>query len=162
MGAGKTFTGKNLKQKLPNMSLIDVDDFIEQSQNMKISQIFENYGEFYFRELEEKAIENIVQNENQIISLGGGAFESSKNREILNKNGYTIYLKASAKVLFDRIKHETHRPLLKQGFGVERVEQILKMRERNYSKALFILNTEDKTSDEIVSEILKRIEDYGK
>jgi len=80
----------------------------------------------------------------------------------LNKNGFTVYLKAPAQVLFDRIKHETHRPLLQQGFGVERVEQILNIREDNYSKALIVIETQNKNSELIIREILKGIQDYDK
>lgn len=162
MGAGKSFIGKCLKEKMPYMQLVDVDDYIEQTQNMKISDIFEKFGELYFRNLETESIKNIVKNENQIISLGGGAFESEENRKILNESGYTVYLKAPAQTLFDRIKNETHRPLLKQGFGVERVEQILNKRELNYSKALITVETQDKGSDIIVQEIIKKAEEYGK
>jgi len=162
MGAGKTFVGKRLKEVFTKMDLIDIDEYIEQSQNMKISEIFEKFGEVHFRNLETDVIKEISNNNNQIISLGGGAFEREENRKILNKNGFTVYLKAPAQVLFDRIKHETHRPLLQQGFGVERVEQILNIREDNYSKALIVIETQNKNSELIIREILKGIQDYDK
>lgn len=161
MGAGKTFIGKCLKEKNPNMTLVDLDEFIEQNQNMKISEIFSTKGEVFFRNLETQAIKTICEKENQIISLGGGAFEKEENRTILNNNGYTIYLKAPAQVLFDRIKNETHRPLLQQGFGVEKVSEILSKREHNYEKALIIVDTSEQTSYNIISEIMKRIEEYA-
>lgn len=161
MGAGKTFIGKCLKEKNPNMTLVDLDEFIEQNQNMKISEIFSTKGEVFFRNLETQAIKSICENKNQIISLGGGAFEKEENRTILNNNGYTVYLKAPAQVLFDRIKNETHRPLLQQGFGVEKVSEILSKREHNYEKALIIVDTSEQTSYNIISEIMKRIEEYA-
>ena len=162
MGAGKTFIGKSLKKELPKMNLIDVDEYIEQTQNMKISEIFKKYGESYFRNIEAESIKKIIESDNQIISLGGGVFEREENRNILNKNGYTIYLKAPAEVLFERIKNETHRPLLQQGFGLERIKQILNTREINYSKAMIIVETQNKSEKEIIQEIFKRIKDYGK
>lgn len=162
MGAGKTFIGKALHTNFPTMDLIDLDEYIETKQHMKISEIFENFGEPYFRDLETSAINELIQNDNQIISLGGGAFEKKENREILNKNGYTIYLKANAKTLFERIKNETHRPLLKQGFGVEKIKEILEKRESNYQKALIIIDTCQKSKYNIIEEVKKRIEEYAK
>ncbi len=161
MGAGKTYIGKALKEKYPVFDLTDVDKYIEETQNMTISKIFEQFGEPYFRDLETDAIKNLVQKENQIISLGGGAFEREENRNILNQNGYTIYLKASAKVLFERIKNETHRPLLKHGFGAEKIEEILNKREPNYQKALIIIDTCEKSKYNIIEEVMKRIEEYA-
>lgn len=162
MGAGKTYIGKALKQAKPEMNLIDVDEYIEKNQCKKISEIFSIYGEKYFREIETKSITKIIQKENQIISLGGGAFENKANREILNKNGYTIYLKATADIIFDRIKHETHRPLLQQGFGVEKIEEILAIREKNYEQALITVDTCRKSQYNIIGEIMKRIDEYAK
>lgn len=159
MGAGKTFIGKCLKEKFQAMTLIDLDEYIENEQNMKISDIFKNKGEKFFRDLETQSITKLCKNDNQIISLGGGAFEKEENRKILNENGYTIYLKAPAKILFERIKNETHRPLLQQGFGVEKIAEILSKREYNYEKAHIVVDTSEKSSYNIISEITKRIEE---
>lgn len=161
MGAGKTFIGKKLKETYVEYDLVDIDEYIEKTENKKISEIFAEYGEEYFRNLETSAIKTLCQNEKQIISLGGGAFERKVNREILNVNGYTVYLKASAKTLFERIKHETHRPLLQQGFGEDKVAEILNKRENNYSKALITVDTTDKTAYNIIDEIMKRINEYA-
>lgn len=157
MGAGKTFIGKALKDYYPQMKLVDLDEFIENKQQIKISEIFKTKGEAFFRDLETNYIKTLCESENQIISLGGGAFEREENRKILNENGYTVYLKAPADVLFERIKNETHRPLLQQGFGVEKVEEILSKREKNYEKALIVVDTSEKSSYNIISEIMKRI-----
>ena len=157
MGAGKTLVGKKLKELFPKLELVDIDEFIENKANMKISDIFAKYSENYFRNLESETIKDICLNDNQIISLGGGAFEKQENQEILNKNGITIYLKATAQTLFDRIKSETHRPLLQQGFGVEKVSEILSKRAHNYEKASIVIDTDGKTPYNIIEEIQKRI-----
>lgn len=162
MGAGKTFIGRCLKSEMPHLLLIDVDDYIETTQNMKISEIFQKYGEDYFRNLETDSIKEIVKSENQIISLGGGAFEREENRNILNMNGYTVYLKADAEILYNRIKNESHRPLLKNGFGVEQVNEILSNREHNYLKSRIIIETANKSSKEIIKEIIEGISKYDK
>ena len=161
MGAGKSFIGNCLKNQFPQMSFVDIDDYIENQEKMTISEIFSTKGEPAFRDIETQVIKLVCQGDNQIISLGGGAFEREENRQILNSCGYTIYLKASADVLFERIKNETHRPLLKQGFGVEKIDEILQKRESNYQKAVIVVDTTEKSSYNIISEILKRIEEYA-
>ena len=162
MGAGKTLIGKTLKEYLQNYDLIDVDEFIEQSQNLTISQIFENFGETYFRNLEKNIIKQICKKENTIISMGGGAFEDIENRNLLKNSGYTVYLKASERILFDRIKNEKHRPLLKQGFDEKQIYEILEKRKLNYEKALITIDTTEKTPYNIMKEILKRITEYDR
>lgn len=157
MGAGKTLIGKKLKEILPELELVDVDEYIENKAKMKISDIFAKYSENCFRDLETEAIRELCDKENQIISLGGGAFERKENRKMLNDNGKTIYLRATAQSLFDRIKSETHRPLLQCGFGVEKVQEILSKRAQNYEKASIIIDTDGKTPYNIIEEIQKRI-----
>ena len=157
MGAGKTTIGKELLNVLKDYTLIDMDYEIENREKMKISEIFEKYGEKHFRELETNLLKELCKNQNQIISTGGGVFEKEENRNILKETGTVFYLKASAEKLFDRIKSQTHRPLLQQGFGVEKVKSILDTREANYSKADIIIDTEN----ELPQNIVKRIVEEG-
>lgn len=157
MGAGKTTIGKELLNVLKDYTLIDMDSEIENREKMKISEIFEKHGEKHFRELETNLLKELRQNKNQIISTGGGVFEKEENRNILKETGTVFYLKASPEKLFDRIKSQTHRPLLQQGFGVEKVKSILNAREANYSKADIIINTEN----ELPQNIVKRIVEEG-
>ena len=155
MGAGKTTIGKELLNVLKDYTLIDMDSEIENREQMKISEIFEKLGEKHFRELETNLLKELSKNQNQIISTGGGVFEKEENRNILKETGTVFYLKASAEKLFDRIKSQTHRPLLQQGFGVEKVKSILDNREANYSKADIIIDTENKLPQNIVKRIVE-------
>ena len=92
MGAGKTTVAKVLAEKL-NIKFIDIDSFIEQNEEQKISEIFSNKGEEYFRKIEKETIRNIFIPipENLVISLGGGALENDETREFLLKNSNVIY-----------------------------------------------------------------------
>lgn len=155
MGAGKTTVGKELLNVLKDYTLIDMDFEIENREKMKISEIFEKYGEKHFRELETNLLKELRQNKNQIISTGGGVFEKEENRNILKETGTVFYLKASPEKLFDRIKSQTHRPLLQQGFGIEKVKSILDNREANYSKADIIIDTENMLPQNIVKRIVE-------
>ena len=82
MGAGKTSVGERLAKKL-QFDFLDMDYKIEEVENKQITEIFEQYGESYFRELENKVINEYIQNENIVISTGGGIITTKENIEIL-------------------------------------------------------------------------------
>ena len=159
MGCGKTTVGKELSRFLPEYSFVDIDEEIEKSTGKKISEIFLRYGEHHFRMLECEKIKRVCEKQNQIISLGGGAFENPQTRELLGKTTLTIYLKAAPQEIYNRIKEEIHRPLLRKNFSVEKITEILNRRKINYEKAAKIIDTNGKTPDNIVKEILGVIND---
>ena len=152
MGSGKTTIAKLLSEKL-NIKYIDIDFLIEEKENMKISEIFAQKGENYFRKLEQEIIISSFITENSIISLGGGAFENPETRKFLLNNSTVIYLKTSPEIIYERIKNNTTRPLLCGKMSVEKIKQILKIREKNYESASIIINTNNKTPNRIVEEI---------
>lgn len=153
MGSGKTTTAKELSKILPEFKLVDIDDEIEKSSGKKISEIFLKYGEAHFRELETNKIKQFIQNDLQIISAGGGAFENPDNRRRLLENSFVFFLKASPQTIYDTIKAESHRPLLKKNFSVEKIANILSLREKNYQKANYTIETDKKTPQDIAKEI---------
>ncbi len=153
MGSGKTTTAKELSKILTEFKLVDIDDEIEKSSGKKISEIFLKYGEAHFRELETNKIKQFIQNDHQIISAGGGAFENPDNRRRLLENSFVFFLKASPQTIYDRIKAESHRPLLKKNFSVEKIANILSLREKNYQKANHTIETDKKTPEDIAKEI---------
>lgn len=162
MGGGKSYIGCKLAKLLAHFSYIDTDEEIEQKTGLTVSEIFEQHGEKYFRELESKIINEISQNKNQIISIGGGVFENPENVKNLKKNGLTFYLKAPAKELFKRIENETHRPLLNENFSQKTIENLLRKREKNYLKADFVIDTYQKHAYTILDDILREYENYVK
>ncbi len=154
MGCGKTTTGEELFKILPDYTYIDIDNEIEKSTQQKISDIFLKHGEQFFRMLETEKIKKFCKNnKKQIISTGGGAFEDKENRTVLQDNGIVIYLKTSPQEIYNRIKSETHRPLLRKDFSVEKVAGIMDKRAKNYEKANVIITTDGKTPLEIAKEI---------
>lgn len=158
MGCGKTTIAKELSKVLTAYKYIDIDEEIEKSTQKKISEIFLKHGESFFRELEKEKIKRYCQlDEPLIISTGGGAFESEENRNLMLSSSLVIYLKASPDEIFNRIKNETHRPLLRKDFSVEKIATILKFREKNYKKAKVTIDTTGKTPYNIVQEILREL-----
>ncbi len=154
MGCGKTTVGKALVKSLKDYIFVDLDEVIVDLEGISIPDIFDKKGEDYFRTLEEQLVEEFCEEENLILSLGGGAFESKKNREKLLNTGKVIYLKSSVDRLFERVKNDTNRPLLKCENPKGKLEKLLALREPNYLKSHYIVETDNKTIDEIANEIL--------
>ena len=111
-GAGKTSVGRALSYRL-RMAFLDMDDFIEKKLNMSVSEIFEKYGEEYFRNLETEISKYLSENyKNTIISTGGGVVLNPLNMDYLKKNGTVIYINRSVDRILSTLNAEK-RPLLK-------------------------------------------------
>ena len=122
----------------------------------KYLKFFSNKGEEYFRKIEKETIRNIFtpKPENLVISLGGGALENPETREFLLDNSTVIYLKTSPKIIYERIKNNTSRPLLCDNMSVEKITEILEKREANYQSATITITTDNKTPNQIAEEII--------
>jgi len=166
MGSGKTYIGNKLAKLLSYFDYIDTDEEIEKNTNLTIPEIFENHGEDYFRNLENEIIKKIAEKRNQIISIGGGAFETPNNAKELRKNGLVFYLKASGKEIFTRISNEKNgeqnRPILNDKFDAKSIDKLIKKREPNYLKADFVIDTNQKPAYTILDDILKEYDAYVK
>jgi len=102
MGAGKSLISK-LLAKILNKKRVSLDDLIEEKEGRKITEIFKNSGEAYFRKIESQIIDEVIKEDNLVIDCGGGAVINPKNIEALKKDGVLIYLSASPEVIYDRI-----------------------------------------------------------
>ena len=111
MGCGKSTVGKMISQK-ENKKFVDLDTYIIEKEAMSINEIFDEKGEEYFRDLETKAIKEIIQSDDSVIALGGGAVLKKENVDLLKSNGKIILLDVSAQTVYDRLKSDTSRPLL--------------------------------------------------
>ncbi|MFZ5968696.1 MAG: chorismate mutase [Bacillota bacterium] len=158
MGSGKTTIGKELS-KLLAMENIDVDKVIEERMGMTINEIFQNYGETYFRKLEAETVEEMSRYNNIIIFCsGGGIVLNHKNVENLKRNGIVIWLQASPEEIYSRISQENTRPLLKDSMTVEKIQEMLGKREGLYEAAADItVCTDGKTVEEISKEIIEKL-----
>lgn len=154
MGAGKTTIGKAIAQRL-GCDFFDTDEVIEKQQKMSVSDIFAEFGESKFRELEKDTILSLSEKNAKIISIGGGSLENLDNLKNLQKNGFLVYLKATPEVLYSRIIEQTNRPLLQVDEPVLKLKELLAKRESAYLLADFVIETENKIKDEIIDEILK-------
>jgi shikimate kinase/shikimate kinase/3-dehydroquinate synthase len=153
MGSGKSSIGSIVSKKL-NINFIDVDHEIEKKIGMTIAKIFENKGERYFREIEELTTLKLLKKSKTVISLGGGAFLNNKiRREILN-NHISFWLNWDIKTLVDRIKGSKKRPIALKTSKNELME-LIKKRSIIYSKAVYKIDCENLTKNEIVKNVIE-------
>src|SRR5215510_8108006 len=112
MGSGKSTLAEKLSE-LMDVSFIDLDSKIEESEGKSVNEIFKERGEEYFRSLEAEALRKTARVRDAIIATGGGAPCFNDNMEWMNENGVTVYLKAEPGELYHRLlKERETRPLL--------------------------------------------------
>ena len=160
MATGKTTIGKKLAKKT-SKKFYDSDIEIKKSTGADIPLIFEIEGDIGFRKRETKIISKLVLHRNIVLSTGGGAVLSEENRNMLTENGVIVYLKSSAKKIFDRTYGDKSRPLLKGSNSLSKIKEILKEREHLYELlANEIISTDNFIAEGIIQEILKKIKKY--
>ena len=120
---------------------------------MKISKIFKNKGEKFFREYEEKITLNILKKNNIVIALGGGAFLNKNIRNEILKNHFSFWLKLESDILIKRIKNSTKRPLAYNISDIE-LKNMIKERSKIYSKALYKINCNNLNKTKIMNKII--------
>ena len=159
MGSGKSTVSEILSDKL-DLELIDTDEAIEEAEGRKISDIFEQDGEETFRDMETGLVEMMVSDHMRetVISLGGGLPVREKNRELLKKVGKVVYLRTAPETVYDRLKGDDTRPLLKSEDPLARIKELQDKRGKIYEEAAdIIVDTDGKTPAEVADEIISAI-----
>lgn len=156
MGAGKSSAGKKLAQRL-GMKVVDTDELIEKRAGMKISEIFEKQGEAQFREAEKSVIEEVSKLENCVVITGGGVVLKKENMDNLRRNGIIIYLHAAPEIIYQRVKSESHRPLLHVGQPMKKIKELLEFRAPYYANNDLAVDTSNMSVEQVVEEILKKM-----
>ena len=160
MGSGKSIIGKDLSKNL-NLKFYDTDKEIELMTNKKISEIFKEDGESYFRDIEEKVCIEVLTINNCVVSLGGGSIISKKIRKMIKNNSYSIYLQVKLNNLQNRLKFSRKRPLLNKNLNnSEILKNILKDRQKYYEKADLIINN-DGDKSQTLKEIKSQLKKYA-
>ena len=153
MAAGKTTIGFKLAKKL-KYQFIDIDNEIEKSEKEKISNIFLNKGEEFFRKIEEKKTLLFLEKSRCVISLGGGAFLNDKIRRKVKKNSNSFWLDWKIKTILERISKNKRRPLALVLNNRELVN-LYRKRVKFYKLSDFKVNCENKNKNEIIIQIMK-------
>jgi shikimate kinase len=161
MGSGKSTVGKIISSEL-FLNFFDTDEEIETRTGASIDWIFDLEGEEGFRKRESNILEEMVQQNSIVLSTGGGIILSESNRELLSSRGTVFYLATPIGVQLERTSKDKDRPLLKNGDPGKILEKLHVARESLYEEvADYIVNTEGKSSQEVSSEIIKLVKNYG-
>ncbi len=157
MGAGKSTVAGELKDKLA-MDRVEMDDMIVQKQGMSISEIFDEYGEAYFRNLESNTLIELQKRKQTIVSCGGGVVMRDENADHMKKNGRVVLLTATPETIFDRVKDSTERPILNNNMNVEFISSLMEKRRAKYeATADVVVATDHKTATQICEEIISKL-----
>ena len=157
MGAGKSSIGKQLAL-ITKKQFLDSDSEIEKRTGVKIELIFDIEGESGFRKREVQVLKELTVLNNVVLATGGGAVLMEENRENLREHGTVIYLKASPELLMKRTEKDRDRPLLQTGNRMQRIIELLEVREPLYIEtADYIINTEENSIKQVVKHIRERI-----
>ena len=161
MGSGKSTVGKIIASEL-FLKFFDTDGEIETRTGASIDWIFDLEGEDGFRKRETKVLEEMVKKNSIVLSTGGGIILSETNRELLSSRGTVFYLATPIEVQLERTSKDKDRPLLKDGDPGEILKNLHVARESLYEEVSdYTVNTENKSSQQVSSEIIKLVKNYG-
>lgn len=154
MGSGKSSVGKLLAESL-KCAFIDLDSVIAREAGKTINEIFAESGEETFRKLESECLHKVLKNGASVVAGGGGVVVSESNRRMMRDHCYVVNLSASLDSVLQRLEGATDRPLFSGENAVNRVQKLMEERKQFYADADIKIDTDNKSVEDVVSEILK-------
>jgi shikimate kinase len=151
MGAGKTAVGTALARLL-RVPFRDSDEEIVKAAQRSIAEIFERDGEPFFRARESEVLARLVRGEPCVLSTGGGAFLSEKNREIVTQAGVSVWLRVDIDLLWQRVRHKTTRPLLRTPNPRATLQSLYEARVPVYALADLVVDSSPDISVEAMAQ----------
>jgi shikimate kinase len=153
MGTGKSSVGRMVASSL-HFQFIDTDELIEERAGRKISDIFEQAGEAAFRQIEKQVVAELARARRTVISSGGGLAAQADNLVSLKQHSLVVCLWASPEAIWERVRHQSHRPLLQAADPLARIRELLSAREPFYRQADVLVNTEMRSVKEVAHHVL--------
>jgi shikimate kinase len=152
MASGKSAVGRRLARRL-GKRFVDLDALIEKRERMKVHEIFEAKGEAYFRAVEKRLLEEVLQSDGQVIATGGGAVLDADSLRLLKKRSLLICLAAAPEALLARANSGQARPLLEAGDRIKRIEELLRLRKPASDQAHLCIDTTALSAAGVVDKI---------
>lgn len=157
MGAGKSTVGRRLAARL-GLGFVDADEEIEKAAGMTISEIFERYGETYFRDGERRVIARLIEGAPRVIATGGGAFMQADTRSLILDKAITVWLDADIDILVDRVSRRDGRPLLKGRDPRQVLSELAEIRNPVYALAPIHIRSVAAPHETAVDKIIKALD----
>jgi shikimate kinase len=153
MGTGKSSVGR-LAAELLQFEFVDTDELIESQSGLSIQEIFKNQGETTFRQLEQQVVQNLTQRQKTVIATGGGLIAEPSNLASLKTHALVVCLWASPEVIWERVREQTHRPLLQTGDPLGRIRELFALRDPLYRQADVLISTNHRSPKEVVQQVM--------
>jgi shikimate kinase len=153
MGTGKTSVGRLVAEQL-HFNYLDTDEMIQTATGKTIAEIFSANGEPAFRALEEKIVQELAGKDRTVISAGGGLPINPANLASLKAHALVVCLWASPAKIWERVKNQTHRPLLHDPDPQRKISDLLTARAPFYKQADILLNTESRSLREVAQQVV--------
>ncbi|WP_155905171.1 shikimate kinase [Methylopila sp. M107] len=156
MGAGKTSVGRRLAQAL-DLPFVDADAEIEAVADLSIPEIFEKFGEPYFRSGEARVISRLLDDGQKVLATGGGAWMNPETRLHIGKAGVSVWLRAEVDVLLRRVRKRGGRPLLASADPEVTLKRLIEERYPVYALADLTITSRDAPHEHTVADLLRAI-----
>jgi len=156
MGVGKSTVGRRLAHRL-NLPFADADEEIEAAAGMTIAEIFDRFGEPYFRDGERRVIQRLMDGRPKVIATGGGAFVNDHTRALILAEAIAVWLDASTDVLAERVRRRDTRPLLRGRDPRQVLAELARVRNPIYALAPIHVASHKAPHDATVTAILKAL-----
>jgi Shikimate kinase len=153
MGAGKTTVGRRVANRLER-TFRDSDEEIEKAAQMTIPEIFEQRGEPEFRAGETRVIARLLKEGDLVLATGGGAFVNADTRALVKSEAVSVWLKADAGILFERVSRRANRPLLKTPNPRATLEKLIAERYPVYAEADVTVLSRDVPQDAVAADVI--------
>jgi shikimate kinase len=153
MGTGKSSVGRLAAEQLC-FSFVDTDEWIEKEVGQSIPDIFAQQGEAAFRAFEREAVIALGKRRDTVIATGGGLVADPSNLASLKSHALVVCLWASPETIWQRVRSQTHRPLLRAPDPMARIRELLREREPAYRQADVLIHTGFRSAKEVAQQIL--------
>ncbi len=157
MGTGKSSVGQLLAATM-HFSFLDTDHAIETRAGKTITEIFAQDGEPAFREWERGVVQELAQRKKTIISTGGGLAANEANLTSLKTHALVVCLWSAPEKIWERVRHQTHRPLLQCADPLEKIRTLLAARAPFYRQADVLVNTDLRSVREVVQQVIHQFQ----
>jgi shikimate kinase len=153
MGTGKSCVGR-LAAELLQFEFVDTDDLVETQAGLSIAEIFGTQGEPAFRQMERDVVQKLAQRTKTVVATGGGLVADPANLASLKTHSLVVCLWASAETIWERVRTQTHRPLLQGDDPLGKIRELLAKRDPLYRQADVLIQTGLRSPREVVQQVV--------